>query len=90
MQYSSATFDRFANCVLSFLCLGIEVRHRHNATSLMHHKFVVIDKCVLMTGSLNWTMQAFCGNWDNIIVTTRPPVVKSFLQEFDRAWKIME
>jgi cardiolipin hydrolase len=33
----------------------------------MHHKFAIIDKIVLLTGSFNWTAQAVNGNQENLI-----------------------
>uniref|UniRef100_A0A1Q3EWG5 Mitochondrial cardiolipin hydrolase n=1 Tax=Culex tarsalis TaxID=7177 RepID=A0A1Q3EWG5_CULTA len=43
---------------------------------------------IIMTGSTNWTMQALSGNWDNIIVTSRPEVVVPFQVEFQRLWAV--
>lgn len=52
----------------------------------MHHKFAIVDKKLLITGSANWTIQAFFGNCENIIVLNEPGLVKSFLQEYERLW----
>ncbi|XP_052562340.1 uncharacterized protein LOC120421063 [Culex pipiens pallens] len=41
---------------------------------------------IIITGSTNWTMQALSGNWDNMIVTSRPEVVAPFQAEFQRLW----
>lgn len=38
---------------------------------------------MLMTGSCNWTMQGFTGNWENIIVTSNTELVKEFQREFN-------
>ena len=52
----------------------------------MHHKFLVIDKNILISGSSNWTSTAFAGNWDNIIVTSVPALVTPFSQHFSQLW----
>uniref|UniRef100_A0A336KH12 Mitochondrial cardiolipin hydrolase n=1 Tax=Culicoides sonorensis TaxID=179676 RepID=A0A336KH12_CULSO len=41
---------------------------------------------ICITGSANWTMQAFTANWENVIVTSNPTVLQSFRREFDRIW----
>uniref|UniRef100_A0A1B6KCR5 Mitochondrial cardiolipin hydrolase n=1 Tax=Graphocephala atropunctata TaxID=36148 RepID=A0A1B6KCR5_9HEMI len=72
--------------ILSFHENGLLVKCRQKSTTLMHHKFVVIDNRIVMTGSLNWTMQAICGNWDNLIITSEYMIVRQFSAEFERLW----
>nr|XP_034180799.1 mitochondrial cardiolipin hydrolase [Osmia lignaria] len=57
---------------------------------LMHHKFMIVDKEVLITGSMNWTMSAFFGNFDNILVTNQRSLVEPFVDEFDKLWEIFQ
>uniref|UniRef100_A0A1B6GEV7 Mitochondrial cardiolipin hydrolase n=1 Tax=Cuerna arida TaxID=1464854 RepID=A0A1B6GEV7_9HEMI len=76
--------------ILSFQGNGLPVKYFRKSTRLMHHKFAIIDKRILMSGSLNWTMQAFFGNWENIIITTERTIVREFLTEFERLWKSLE
>ena len=65
---------------------GIQVRIDSTAF-LMHHKFVVIDGELLMSGSLNWTIQALCGNRENVIITNEPKLVQPFINQFEILWK---
>lgn len=65
---------------------GIQVRVDKTAF-LMHHKFVVIDEELLMSGSLNWTTQALCGNQENVIITSEPKLVLPFINQFELLWK---
>ncbi|KYN35511.1 Phospholipase D6 [Trachymyrmex septentrionalis] len=51
---------------------------------LVHHKFVIIDNNILLTGSINWTKTAFFGNFENVLVTNESAIVKPFVQEFER------
>ncbi|XP_073831237.1 mitochondrial cardiolipin hydrolase zuc [Musca autumnalis] len=41
---------------------------------------------IVLTGSLNWTMQGFGGNWENILITSNPEYVRSYEEEFERMW----
>lgn len=65
---------------------GVPVRMK-KTSFLMHHKFLVINKAILISGSCNWTSQAFAGNWDNIIVTSAPALVVPFSQHFSQLWE---
>ena len=53
----------------------------------MHHKFCIIDKETLLTGSYNWTRTAADRNQENILVTKNPALVKSFLGDFDSLYE---
>ena len=56
---------------------------------LMHHKFAIIDGKKLISGSFNWTMQAAMGNYENVIITSNPFLVQSFVDEFEKLWTTM-
>lgn len=56
----------------------------------MHHKFAVIDKRILITGSTNWTKNGFFGNFENIIITNQAGLAQEFSDEFDRLWRIFD
>jgi phosphatidylserine/phosphatidylglycerophosphate/cardiolipin synthase-like enzyme len=64
---------------------GIPVVTDH-ARSHMHHKFAVIDKALLLTGSFNWTRAASEENQENLIVTDDHRLVRAFSAEFARLW----
>jgi phosphatidylserine/phosphatidylglycerophosphate/cardiolipin synthase-like enzyme len=53
----------------------------------MHHKFAVIDGNTAITGSYNWTRSAESRNFENILVTDEPKVVKAYTREFTRLWR---
>lgn len=54
---------------------------------IMHHKYIIIDKKILLNGSLNWTLQAMCGNDENLMITTQKQFVKLFLNNFENLWQ---
>jgi cardiolipin hydrolase len=58
-------------------------RGRH---AIMHHKFLVADDRYVATGSFNWTREAECCNWENLVILDDPGLATSFEQEFRRLW----
>jgi phosphatidylserine/phosphatidylglycerophosphate/cardiolipin synthase-like enzyme len=51
--------------------------------SMMHHKFCVIDKKVLITGSYNYTHNAI-SNDENVVVIESEEVAKFFVEEYSK------
>nr|AWH61374.1 putative zucchini [Actinia equina] len=64
---------------------GIRVRH-DLSSFFMHHKFVIIDNCLIANGSFNWTRQAVTGNRENVVITNEAQIVKAFSEEFEKLW----
>lgn len=52
----------------------------------MHHKFAVIDGKLLINGSFNWTMSAQSRNFENVVISNNPKMVKSFQRLFEDLW----
>lgn len=62
-------------------------------TTNMHHKFCIIDAALennrkLITGSLNWTLQAMTANFENVIITSNESVVRNYTEMFDYMWDL--
>ncbi len=81
------------------LDLGSDVDQLHKAgipvkmdetRNHMHHKFMVVDSRVALTGSYNWTRSAAMYNHENILLTPEPAAVRSFLKEFNLLWQKMK
>jgi phosphatidylserine/phosphatidylglycerophosphate/cardiolipin synthase-like enzyme len=51
---------------------------------LMHHKFMIIDKVMVWTGSFNWTGAANKKNHENVIASSDREICKQFDQHFSR------
>ncbi len=64
---------------------GIQVRLDGNS-GLMHHKFMVVDGEVVVTGSYNWSAAAEDRNDENIVVIYDRRTASLFTQEFERVW----
>lgn len=59
------------------------------SVGFMHHKFCIIDSCIVITGSYNWTYYAETRNVENIIVTDNHKIIKDFESEFLRLERIL-
>ncbi|MBG87265.1 MAG: endonuclease [Verrucomicrobiales bacterium] len=53
----------------------------------MHHKFAVVDNNTVITGSYNWTRSAATRNFENLLVTDEPKIVKAYVKEFTHLWR---
>ena len=65
---------------------GATVRISSN-NGQMHHKVMVIDQSVVITGSANFSRSAFEGNDENVLIFTCPPLARAFTREFARCWQ---
>jgi len=63
---------------------GIEVCMDDSEKFHMHHKFVVIDDCILLNGSLNWTYAGLKKANENVVISRSPGLCKVFTDEFKR------
>lgn len=55
---------------------------------IMHHKFCVIDNCICMFGSFNWTYSANVRNIEDINICNDVQCVSTYLLEFESLWKL--
>lgn len=54
---------------------------------VMHNKFAVLDRRLLMTGSFNWSVNAQQNNFENMFYTASPAYVAGYSVQFDRLFK---
>jgi cardiolipin hydrolase len=54
--------------------------------SKMHHKFMVLDECVVLTGSYNWTYASEAKNYEGLLILKEPALIEAHLREFDELW----
>lgn len=67
--------------------IGIEIKSNKRGTgALMHHKFVIIDEDILLSGSFNWTNKAVVSNYEAVLVTSTRSLVLPFVEKFDEMW----
>ena len=65
---------------------GLDVRLDGNLTGLMHHKVIIIDQKIVITGSYNYTAAAETTNDENVVIIFSPQVAAQYMQEFQRVY----
>ena len=68
-----------------FLAAGLDVRLDGNPNN-MHHKVLIIDEQVVVTGSYNFSLNAETRNDENSLVIFDPEVADLYLEEFRRVF----
>jgi phosphatidylserine/phosphatidylglycerophosphate/cardiolipin synthase-like enzyme len=71
--------------VPKLLRAGVRVRYGRQK-GIMHHKFVLIDRTRLETGSFNFTNGAANKNQENQIYLDESVMVSSFVKQFEKMW----
>ncbi len=61
---------------------GIPVYFSKNRT--LHHKVMIIDSSVVITGSYNFTKSANTRNDENILIIRSPEIARAYLEEYGR------
>jgi phosphatidylserine/phosphatidylglycerophosphate/cardiolipin synthase-like enzyme len=74
------------NKPLSTAAEGVGIA-RLPAGDKLHHKFAVIDKRTVITGSFNWSPSAAHQNDEVLLVIDSPLLAAHFSREMDRLWK---
>jgi phosphatidylserine/phosphatidylglycerophosphate/cardiolipin synthase-like enzyme len=59
---------------------------RRGKGSKMHHKFMVVDRQTVLTGSYNWTMESEEENHENLIIMRNADPAEAYVREFDALW----
>ncbi len=67
-----------------FLQAGVDILLDGNLDGLMHHKVMIIDQKIVITGSYNFTASAEENNDENTVIIFSPDIAMKFYQEFQR------
>jgi phosphatidylserine/phosphatidylglycerophosphate/cardiolipin synthase-like enzyme len=65
-----------------FIQAGLDVRLDGNEVGLMHHKVIIIDKSIVITGSYNFTASASDINDENVVIIFSSVMAAKYLEEF--------
>ena len=68
---------------------GIDIRFIEIKRGSMHHKFILIDGKLLITGSYNFTNESEFRNHEAAIFTNNKALIQSFVSEFERLWNLV-
>ncbi len=66
-------------------CAGVPARQDGNPGTF-HHKVIIIDDQIVVTGSLNFSHNADDSNDENVIILSNTDVADQYRQEFERRW----
>jgi phosphatidylserine/phosphatidylglycerophosphate/cardiolipin synthase-like enzyme len=66
---------------------GLNVRLDGNLIGLMHHKVIIIDQKVVITGSYNFTESAETTNDENVVIIFSPEIAVKYTEEFQRVYQ---
>lgn len=67
-------------------CAGGKIRRDGNP-GFLHHKVIIIDNRIVITGSLNFSDGANTKNNENVIIIDNAEIAKRYLEEFQQVWK---
>lgn len=71
----------------TFFCARVPVRQDGNPRFL-HHKMIVVDNRLVITGSFNFSNNATDNNDENVVIIDSPEIAALYMQEFGRVWGI--
>ncbi len=66
-------------------CDAMQVRRDGNG-GFLHHKVIIIDERIVITGSLNFSDNANESNDENVIIIDNAEIASLYIQEFNRIW----
>ncbi len=80
--------SRRSTAVLSLSKAGVPLRISagRDGTGVLHHKFVVVDGALLITGSYNFSQNAELFNFENDLFTTAPGEAFAYGAELSAVW----
>jgi len=64
---------------------GVPVRNDTNS-KLMHHKVIIVDGIIVLTGSFNWSKSAQEYNNENLVIVRSTYVAAIYEEEFQKIW----
>jgi len=71
----------------TLMCRSVPVKQDGNP-GFLHHKVIVVDERIVITGSMNYSTNAEESNDENVIIIDNTEIARLYLQEFERVWNI--
>lgn len=68
---------------------GVDVLEDGNCY-ILHHKVILIDDQIVITGSYNFTASAERSNDENLVIINDPAIARAYQQEFERLYALAE
>lgn len=71
----------------TLMCRNVPVKQDGNP-GFLHHKVIIVDERIVITGSMNFSTNAEESNDENVIIIDNPEIARLYMQEFDRVWNL--
>ena len=71
----------------TLMCRKLPVRQDGNP-GFLHHKLIVVDERIVITGSMNFSTNAEESNDENVIIIDNAEIARLYMQEFERVWNL--
>jgi phosphatidylserine/phosphatidylglycerophosphate/cardiolipin synthase-like enzyme len=71
----------------TLMCRSVPVKQDGNS-GFLHHKVIVVDERIVITGSLNFSTNAEESNDENVVIIDNAEIARLYLQEFERVWNL--
>ena len=71
----------------TLMCRKVPVKQDGNP-GFLHHKVIVVDERIVITGSLNFSTNAEENNDENVIIIDNAEIARLYMQEFERVWNL--
>jgi phosphatidylserine/phosphatidylglycerophosphate/cardiolipin synthase-like enzyme len=71
----------------TLMCRSVPVKQDGNP-GFLHHKVIVVDERIVITGSMNFSTNAEESNDENVIIIDNEDLARLYIQEFERVWSI--
>lgn len=72
-----------------FVAAGLQVYQDGNPGQ-MHHKVIIIDDQIVVTGSYNFSLSAEKKNDENVVIFVDPAIAAQYLAEFERVLRVAQ
>ena len=82
-QYESNEGTEFDNLRTAGFDIRLDANPRH-----MHHKVIIIDEAIVITGSYNFSANAEKRNDENVLIIFNPEIASLYLEEFWRIYNL--
>lgn len=71
----------------TLMCRNVPVMQDGNS-GFLHHKVIVVDERIVITGSMNFSTNAEESNDENVIIIDNADIARLYMQEFERVWDL--
>ncbi|HEX6036093.1 MAG TPA: phospholipase D-like domain-containing protein, partial [Anaerolineales bacterium] len=71
----------------TLMCRKVPAKQDGNP-GFLHHKLIVVDERIVITGSMNYSTNAEVNNDENVIIIDNADIARLYIQEFERVWNL--